>query len=842
MASLQDLSDRYLRFNQQSVKNISIVVAIEGADLISSRTLYTRVRYGDAGIFYGTPGIVYGGLRRVLGVRDILSFDGSSLNISQTIEPEQGRGSISQMTLAFVDKDQYMTQLIAPGVIIPDILGANVVVSLGFEEISYPEEFSTIFRGKVTSVQAAPGKVILGLSDPNVTRRQNVFFGAKSPLAGNISASQTTIPVLDNSDFHQQILGPDGTYDPGVQTWIKVDDEFMQYAAVGGKPNSTSFVVTRSALDPLGNAQDMVAHDAGAEVAAALFLMGNPLDLALKIMLSGWNGPYRTGLLLGSVCYTGDSSIGSPVNALVLPRGKSWTRDYGASEGDKLTVTGSAVAGNNKAAHILAFADLFDEPDRIAYMDDSFTVELSTTAQVAIRSQYDTLPLEAGVKLRGDDVDVGQHVFLRNTFLSSELMSFILLESEPAKSFIEAELYLPVAAYSLTKKGMLSVGLTTPPIADERIQILTADNILDPASIAPKRDTNNRKFYNRIDWSYDYNAQGNFTSLDYAPDLNSISIIGITSVLPISSRGSRTALGFKAAVDRRSRFLLGRYGRGATQIQVKVNYEVGSTIEAGDTVVLQDGGALQISDFVSGKRGLGAQLFEVLNRSLPLNQGYATLQLVAGLQTNLQDKYATWAPSSTVVAGSTTSAVVIQDSFGVLYPKDEKRKWKDFIGLRIVVHSYDFTSQAETRLLGFDPSNGYRMLVDPPLPFTPAAGYIVDLANYPDNTDPQDQAIAKLIHIFWDFTIAMAGAASGTQVTVAAGQGARFKPGQPVYAHKPDYSVAFSGQVLSDEAIIESVSGDVVTLKAPGLGYTPAAGDILELIGFPDNGAPYRWI
>lgn len=840
MATLPDIPEKYLRFNAQLEKSISVVVEIEGADLLSNRGVFTRVRYGD-GTVYGETGIVYGGLRAVPGTRSLLEFEGSSLTISQKIEPEQGRGSVQTLTMAFTDKDQYMTQLVSPGVIIPEILGRNVKIWLGYEQISFPEDFNIIFRGKITSVQAAAGKIILQFSDPNVARRQNIFYSAKTALDSPLSDSGTFVDVIATGDFHQQILGPAGTYDPTAETWIRIDDEFMKYAAVGGIASPTSFVVSRETFDPFGNFQQNIAHDPGAEVSAILRLQGNPLDLALKIMLSGWGGPYRTGLPLFGFRFTGDPDIGSPSNALVLPNGKSWVRDYGASEGDWITTTSAGVPGNNQIVQIISFGDANDQPDRVAYTTGTFTTENPTTGVAAIRSQFDTLPDGAGLRLLGDDVDITQHLYLRNTFLGAETMRFSIGEQSSGKTFIESELYLPSACYSLTRKGQLSVGLTTPPIANTRIQVLDQDNVIMPQMLSVTRATNARKFFNRIDWQYDANRDGDFSSVKKVLNTDSLNIIGILGVLPIASRGSRSDLGFESGTDRRSKFLLGRYAFAATQVILQAHYGITTLIEAGDVVAFKDNGNLQVSNFSTGKRDLGSQLWEVLDRTLDIRNGKGSLTLLSGLNVSTEDKFATWSPSSSVIAGSTTTTIKIEDSFGSIFPFDEKRKWENYHGLKILVHNYDFTVSAETVLIGFDAGDGYLMVVDPPLPFVPAVGYIVDLANYPDNTDPLDQQIAKVIHVYWDPSITIASGISPTSFTVSAPDALKFQVGQPVYTHLENYDPLFGSETVSNEVKVLSVVGTTITLDG-SLGYTPSAGDIAELIGFPDGGPPYRWI
>src|SRR5690606_2634530 len=105
---------------------------------------------------------------------------------------------------------------------------------------------------------------------------------------------------------------------------------------------------------------------------------------------------------------------------------------------------------------------------------------------------------------------------------------------------------LPIACYSLTRFGRLSAGLTKPPIADQRLIVLDKSNVKDPASIAPLRAMNNRAFFNEIQFYWDQNDAGNYTRAIKFLDTDSLNIIGVSSVLPIESRGSRTDLGSDA--------------------------------------------------------------------------------------------------------------------------------------------------------------------------------------------------------------------------------------------------------------------------------------------------------
>jgi len=829
---LETLPEKFLLFNDLQTKNISVAVKIDGLDLLSNRPLYTYIRYGDPGIFYGMPGIVYGGMRPVAGVRDYLSLEGSSLSINQRLEPEQGRASVSMISLSFVDKDGYMTRAISPGVIIDEILNREVLIQVGYMECSYPEEYFTVFRGRVSSVESRTGMVVLQLSDPNLVRRQNVFFIAKTKLSGSIDGSVTTIPVINNADFPQQILGPGGGYDSAIKTYLWCEDEIIEYPATGfGSNQFTS--CTRGA-----RGTSAVPHGAGAEVSAAIQVEDHGIDMALKMMLSGWAGPYMSGIAIESIVRTGDPSLGDIAGAIILPEKIDADGDYGIRPGSYITISGSGIPANNTTVVVNDLLEMNLQPNRIIVTSGSLSVETSSPATLALRSQYDTYPEVCSVGMTPKEVDIEQHVNLKRTFLGSSQNSFrfFLTDQQPLKSFLEAQVYLPMAAYSLTRQGRLSAGYTKPPIADQRLQVLTEDNVIDPVNIRPQRGVNNRKFFNEIHWDYDKNDAGDFTSLSRDLDTNSQSnTIKISSVLPIKADGGRTDLGFDQIITRRNRFLLNRYKDAAILMDARVNFGLGIQIEAGDVVAVKDGGTLHIANFNTGERDIGTQLYEVIDRTISFGEGNVQLKLLSGLGANVDDRYATVSPSSKVSTGSTTTSIRIKDSYGALYPGNEKKKWTDYIGLNILVHDATWTQEAVVTLTGFDPGDSYKMLVSPALPWVPAADFIVDLDRYSTSTDEMDQQIAKLVHAFVSPSVSVVSGISQTQFTVGAGDASKFFIGSSVYIHNSNYSL------LSVETKVSDVTGVTITVE-DSLGFIPASGQKAELIGFADHGGSYRYV
>lgn len=832
----------FLDLNTLQSKQLVIVVDIDGADYLTSRTVLQRIRYGDP-INYGDPGVVYNGFRPVglaageRAQRDLLSLDGSTLTISQRLEPEQGRAALSTLSMAFIDKDQYMTQLCAPGVIVDEILGRNVRIWIGYEQSSFPEDYFVVWRGRITQINQSPGLCVFQFSDPNVGRRQQVFYAAKTKLSAPISSGDTTIPVVANADFHQKIAGPSGAYDTTLKTYCKIGDEVIEYQQSGSEP--TGFGVNQFVGVLRGQRGTVAAaHSSGDEVTAALEISGHAIDIALKLMLSGWAGDYRSGVELAAFVVSGDPDVGLVADGIILPQGVDAVRDYGLQVGDFVTVTGATNVANNGQRAIVGFLDAFGLPNQIIRVGGSALVaETPTSAVAGLRSQYDVYPTSCGVKLSPDEVDVEGHLYFKNTFLGSAENSyrFFITDEESCKEFIESQLWLPLGAYSLTRQGRVSMGLTKPPLADSRTTELSLDNVLEPQTIRPQRGVNNRKFFNEISWTWDFDDEGEAISRLRRLDTDSLSLIRLSSVLPIETKGSRTDLGFENIVEKRSRFLLTRYSRGALLLTVKTNFGTGNQIEAGDVLILNDSGELQIANPATGERDLGVQLFEVINRSLDMRSGQVTLELLGGIGALVDDRFATIAPSSQVDAGSTASRVRIKPSYGELFGSQEERKWTDYVGLKIAVRSYDFTTRyAERTFLGFATDDAKAMLLDSPLPFTPQVDDIVDLIPYPDNTDPLDQALSKLVHAFWTKSSSVVSGISSTQFTVSPTDAAYFLVGRRVQIHNLEYTQD-SGEVL-----IQGVSG--VTITVESMGFTPSPGMIADLVPFLDGGGPYRWI
>ena len=832
-----DYSAAFLATISEANKQLLIAVEIEGlSTILSSGLLSKKIVYGDP-IVYGQPGLVYGGLIPYSDFSPILSLDKSSLTIQQKIEPEQGRSSVTMLSLAFVDKNQFMTQLIAPGILIPDILGASVIVRVGFPQISYPDEYAIIFRGRVSAYDSSGGLVTLQMSDPNMVRRQQVFYMAKTFASSAIGPSDTTIPVVSVANFNQQILGPNGQYDPAITTYVQIDSELIQYPATGISVSANSFIgCTRGA-----RATSAVAHSQNTEVDAIIEVQDHMIDMALKFMLSGWQGPYIEGLPIAAFVQTSDPTLGNQPQGFLIS--KDAVIDYGISPGDYVTISGDAIPGNNGTCRVVLLLSTSGGSNNVIVTDKTFTSEATPLASFSVRSQYDTYPDNLGTQMPATEVDVARHQYIKNTFMSSQEYSLSFLKTAPEsslKTFLESELYFPFGCYSLTRFGRCSMQLTHAPIADQRLQVLDKTNVVNPQNIKPQRAVNNRKFFNQIDLSYDYDDGGVAHNLVTFLDTNSLNIIGVSSVLPIQSEGLKSSLTSTTTIDRTFNYILSRYKNGAVLISLEINFATGFQIEAGDVVEIADNGFLQISNFLTGQRNLGSQLFEVIDRSLSLGTGKCTIQVVSGIGAGATDRFATFGPSSVLTTGTTQNVVVLQDSFGTATPGQEVVKWTDYLGLRVKLYAPDW-SQAATATLGSVSStlpNAINVTgISIPASAGPFPGWIMSQDDYSQSTDTLDQAGFKISFCSWDPTVVATSGISTTSFQVAASGVGLFQPGLPILLH----DTAFLNISNEVNVLTASSATNVVTVSS-SLGFTPSAGMICELIGFPDGAGAYRYI
>lgn len=779
------------------------------------------VRIGDPGLEVGNDWKI-GGYNNVENQLDLISLDGTTNSVAQQLSQDKGgTSSISAIQISLLDKDGLMTKLITPGEVFTDILGLDAEVYLGYQETAFPQDFIVLFQGVIDEITAT-GTIILNIAHPDQKKRVNIFTKTTTELVGALNNSATTITVTTTEGY---LLPADGGT---LRTYVRIDDEVIEYTGL----TPTTFTGCVRGAFVLQDGRTLAkAHDDGASVDSWYRLIGPCMDLALKIMLSGVDQYFAEDVDVGD--FVDVEQVGLIPNAIYFP-GINVDDRYGIVTGDFITTTGDIYAANNVSLKTISQVARTPFGSYIVVDGVSFVQSNGSPAVISFASKYNVLPDAVGLNMGGTQVDVPEFERIKSTFAGSLLTyDFYMKDTVVAKDFIDTQLLFPTGAYSLPRKGKTSVGFTSPPLRISDTKKLDHTNTIKPQTNSLKRSTN-KYFYNNIVYVYHESVidDGKFlrgTIADGEDSKNQIKVGNKNFV--IFANGLRPTGDTLTQIELISKRLLDRWQFAAESIKIQGFYGDLFAVDVGD-IVLYGSPELQLPDTKSASRNFKARLFEMVNKTLYIKDGYVAAELV---DTNyLTDgRYGIFSPSSFVDAGSTTTLIKIKKSFQLDDLTLETDKWSDYLGQKILVHSEDWSYQEETRLLGF---TGSGLQVEA-LSGAPLEDYLVDIVEYFVNPlDDTDGSIYKNVHCFFDPAIEIDSAASDTVFTVASGEGAKFFNGGKVVVHSEDFST------LSPERTVSDVSGDQITVSG-SLGYTPAPGDIVDLIGFSDdNGAPYRYI
>jgi hypothetical protein len=109
--------------------------------------------------------------------------------------------------------------------------------------------------------------------------------------------------------------------------------------------------------------------------------------------------------------------------------------------------------------------------------------------------------------------------------------------------------------------------------------------------------------------------------------------------------------------------------------------------------------------------------------------------------------------------------------------------------------------------------------------------------NY-DELNASNDALYKALHPFWNCSAEVTVGVSDLAFEVTPGDLGKFFVGATIRIFAPDYSEDSKEIQLR----VKEIAGSVITLNA-SMGFTPAAGYRVELIGFAsDQGTPYVWV
>jgi len=901
----------------------NIVLTIDGINsFFGARIVKHYARYGEDNIYYGQPGLVYGGTIEIDGQRDIISLSGTSDSFSQQLDPDKGAVSSSgTIVIRLIDTGLEVTNLITPGSQGTnwDPLYKDAQVFVGLAESSYPDDYLELFNGKIMSLVPGPGYVDFTITHPEDLKRSDVFILAESKLTvdlayyslklsdliiqqlsdvegivsiqfisggsgdvANVSVSGNTISVqiditltkaktvkkkINNHEEANQLvycsynkagdadniqsllslqqlqistelelesvkdfLAPLGT--DLFKTYVKIGDEIIQYSGIDTVNNKLTGC-ERAKLDSVG-----VTHSIGDDVQSFYKLgnglndWGNGIDICLYLLLSGGSQYFATNVDAENfVKITTTETID---NAIFFKK-QDVKRKYGLTIGDFVTSSGAINGANNFSLRKITG---FGETELGTYLTvdgAALVFEVDSPAVLSFATKYNILP--DGVGLTPMQVAVEEMEQVKSYYFASIAnYEFYLKDTVSVKEFINEQILLPSAMYSVPRKGKISVKYTSAPLYDPNIALFSFDNVKNPSTLAPIR-TVNRNFYNSI--LYKFNEDSLTDKL-----INGVATLSASSTnrieapnktLKINAKGMRDNPDTRIILQRNANSLLKRYQFAAESFNLSVPLRVGLNVEVGDIVVF-GGSEFQMTDITTGTRNFKERLFEVTNRNFNWKTGGLEFTIV---DTNYSNdvRYATFSPTSKILSGTTTQ-VLVEDSYatlGILGAK-EADKWRSLVGKDVMVHPPDWSVFYYSKLVEIDSGNPWLFKLDPPLASTPIAGWELDIAHY-DNID-LDDGLVKSIHLFWDATLTIVTGISDVQFTVSALDAAKLFVGGLVQVHNEDYSID-SGTEFKK---ITSIAGVTITVEA-SLGFTPSPGQLVDAVGFTiDDGKPYVWL
>ena len=653
-------------------------------------------------------------------------------------------------------------------------------------------------------------------------------------ITGTPSNGQTLIsstPLVTSSEIFVEDVSLFLTeLDPVFKTYVRINDEIIRFTGVDTAANKLTGV-TRAQLNTFG-----FSHEVDDEVFSFYVLgddtaaNGNAIDLSLWILLSG---PDLIYLTIDAKAFVQVAPAEFVDNAIFFD-GIDIAAIYNVQVGDFVSSTGATNGANNFTDRTVTDIIENELGSYIIVDGAALVLEDPTSAELTFKSQYNILP--DGLNLLPGQVDIDEFKRIKNLFDSSiATYSIYFKETAEAKTLLNEVILLPSALYNIPRKGRISVAMTSPPLYTKNTQLLDLSAVVKPSALKLYRSVN-KNFYNAIVYKYDIDSleekhlAGKVT---YSASSQN-RIAANVKALTINADGLRPSPNTELLIERNADRLLQRYQFAAESVSVDVPFKVGWAVEVGDPIIFGDED-FRLIDITKGSRDFEQRIFEVQNKSFNIFTGAIKLTLV-DTTFDQTKRYAVWSPSTVLGSGSTTTTLVLTNSFGTTLPDKEGQKWINYVGRDIIVHSVDRSVIYQTTIDSIDLANPFQMQVDPPLPGAPPAGYIIDIADY-DDINVNDLFL-KQVHPFWTPTLTVTSGVSGTQFNVSAPDAAKLYVGSLVRIHNADYSID-SGNTGVE---VTAIAGTLITVET-SLGFTPAAGQKIDFVGFvSDEGAPYAWV
>lgn len=818
-----DLTPTTLALSQQIDINPVIIVEIDGIDFLfgSQDVGITWLIGDDADI--GDAGLTIGGIIVAPNSKALVSLDGTTNNITQQLEVDKGgSGSIQKFNVQLIDKDEELTDLFSPGNTVADMLARQADVYLGFEGGAHPTDSIRIFNGTIGSQNVGAGFWKFAIDHPESLKRQELFIQTTSALDGGITSGTTTLTL----DSTSGLIEPADT----VTCHVVIEDEVIEYSAISGNDLTG---LTRGALGTVA-----ASHADDDESTSYYKIDDTPIPTALKMMLSdAGNTDFSSGH--EATRFVQVDSTQQIANGVFFPD-FSIQDDLGLTIGDFISVTGATNGANNFSDRTISSFVAISTGTVMVVAGAALVIETDSSAVASFKSQFNVFPEGAGCSMTPRQVDVAQHIEISDIFGSDfPAMSLKIDDTITAKDFIVNELYLPVGLYQAPRKGRASMAITNPPLVTGELVELKSDNVKSPDSIRMQRQIT-KDFFNAVIYKFNQNVlDDKFLAGQITISNRSKAQIPTgTKSLTIESKGLVENTDTRNFVDKQSRKYTDRYQFAAESVEIEVNFKSGFNIEITDVVLFGDD-ELQIGDITNGTRLFDPRLFECVQKSMNLKNGQIRMKL---LDTGFEQdgRFGVIAPNSFIDAGATTTNIPLKASFSTPEFGIERSKYDNFIGEQIRVRNVDWTFNETVTLVSFDNSNLTNIIVSPALSSPPSEDFLIDLAEYDGDADTNRNQ--KAIHCFFNPQLTVLSGTSTTIFTVSLSDAALVFVGSFVRVHSDDFTTDSIGDINDDDPEVTDVDlGTGVITVDSSLGFTPSAGQKVDLIGFvQDDGLPYR--
>lgn len=790
-------------------RNVSpnLIVEIDGVTTLYSTLITLKQFLFDDGLYFDSSYFFDSGVPDP-NIKDLISFGTTGNTISQQLlQDKGGSSSVSSFQIDLIDKDQEITKLVSPGVVLNDILGTKARVYLNFDGGIHPTDSILIHRGVIDEIRPQAASVVINIAHPESLKRQELFTKASTKLTSAIDSTQTTITVQSTANF----ILPTTNH---IYSCIRIGDEIINYTGF----TSTQFTgCTRGYLGTLSS-----SAASGSDVESFYRVKGNAIDLSLKLMLSQSDEYW----VISDPKHIGAFDSLNSDDHVIFFEGFDGKKRFNYTVGDFVTITDSPF--NNTTNSPITEIGTTDQGSYIK-ITATLVPELESLATVKFKSKYNVLT--EGMGMTPDDVDVdGHEKIYTNYFSSLQEYDFYLSDSVNGKDFLSNQIYLASNLYTLPKNARAGVGITLPPVSNSDLAVLDSNNITNVSELKTVRSTN-KNFYNSIVYRYNEDIDGKLKTgkITYSADsFNRIKSVG-NKPLVIDANGLRETSGSLSIMDINSRRLIDRFRYGSELIEgVKVLFKDGFKIECGDVVLFGDAD-LNMTDISSGSRTFQQKAYEVVNKTINIKSAEVTLSLLS-TGYDINGRYGLISPSTILDAGSTTTKLKLLP-FMTSSISDERKKWESFIGKKLIVHNEDYSYYHETTILNLDNTDLWTMNVQA-LPTAPLVNYFISIPKY-DESSSQAGYEYKIRYIYLNPTIAITSGTSHFIFNVSSGDVVKFKVGGIVLIRNNDWTV------ISLESKIIDITGNQITVETD-LGFTPNNTNLIELIGFLDGGKPYR--